>query len=143
MGSRGSAGRMALVALAAGWLAAAVPAFAADEPETSVQSLEEVSAWAKKRYGPAFEQHEFKRGDQEAIVVIGMPTFGLATSEVYLFGRAKSGPFKLLVTMSRFIGIAEAKDTGTGIEVSDVYRSKSPPTPLLFIPWTGIGHGLK
>jgi hypothetical protein len=134
-----------LVVLAAAGLVSASPAFAKCEPDAPLRSREEVSAWAKRLYGPSFEQYEFKRGEKEVVVIIGTPTFGVTTSEVFLFGRVKAGPFELLVTRGRFVGIAKVKDTGSGIDVYDDYqarRSQEPsPRPMLFIPWTGIGHG--
>ena len=98
---------------------------------TEFTGLPAIDAWAKAAFFGGFEKHSFSREGKAVVAVIGMPTSGVATSEIVVLEAQKNGTYVLLLARRRMFGIVTVKESDDAI----VFSVKSP---ILIVPWTGI-----
>jgi hypothetical protein len=112
---------LASVTLAAVLLAcAAAPSVAA--PLDSFQTFATVAAvkaWSEKSFFGGTRTELFSNEGSELLVVNGMPTSGLLTSQLIFFGRsAPNHPYRMILGTGVIQGDARATKDGHGISVS-------------------------
>lgn len=84
----------------------------------SFPSVEGVMEWSRKSYFGGFTHKVFNRNESELLVVVGMPTSGILTSQVVVFGRSKSnGLFSILLTTRVIDADVQIKEDARGVIV--------------------------
>lgn len=96
-----------------------------------INDADAIIVWAKKTYLGGYERHQFTRDDKYVVVIVGMRTSGLATSEIAIFDKTPGGAFKLMLWRSSIYGFVSVKEAGDEI----VFSAK---TKVIVIPWSGV-----
>jgi len=105
--------------------------FPTEFPDTAA-----IDKWAGSSFLGGFEKHTFTHGDKSVLAVIGMPTSGVATSEIALLERRKNGAYTLILVRQKMFGIVTVKDADDAI----VFSLR---TPILVIPWAGVAVSMQ
>jgi hypothetical protein len=93
-----------------------------------------IKAWAAKSFFGGATSQTFSRGGKELIVVDGMPTSGLLTSQFVFFGRSASADaYRVVLRTGVLQGDAKAKEDRGGVVV--VANGKT----LLLVPFELVG----
>ena len=121
----------------------AAPGIAAEAPfEEAFANAEAVRGWATKSFFGGAHLQAFSRGGKEFLVVNGMPTSGLLTSQLVFFGRsAPTGPYRVVLATGVFRADAKAAEDDRGVVVSangkilvvvpfDILALAAWPTPV-------------
>ena len=106
------------------------------EDMLKVNDANSIVAWANATYPGGYERSNFTRGDKTILVIVGMRTSGLATSEIAIFDKLAGDAFALMLwrpAIYGFISVAEVKD-----DIVFVAKDK-----VLVVPWSGVVHDME
>jgi hypothetical protein len=79
-------------------------------------SGDEIKAWAAKSFFGGASTSPFARGSLELVAVVGMPTSGLVTSQLLVFGRAtRAENYRLLVSSTVLEAMAKVRGDADGV----------------------------
>jgi hypothetical protein len=118
-------------------VAAIAPTKAAEmNTPTDFPDSASVEKWAAASFFGGFEKHAFEQGDKTVLVIIGMPTSGIVTSEIVVLEKRQGGAFSLILLRRKMPGLVTVKNT----EDSIVFSTR---TPILILPWTGVAVGMQ
>jgi hypothetical protein len=90
-----------------------------DVSEQTFATGGDIKAWAEKSFFGGARTYEFSRGGTDLVIVNGMPTSGMVTSHVMVYGRAQGEPtFRPLLTTSVIYARIQAKENALGVVLS-------------------------
>jgi len=101
-------------------------------------TIDAIASWAEETY-LGYDKFEFASGEKRVVIIIGLPTSGLAAAEIVVFSRVADGAYALMLVRSRLIGHVDVAEVTSGIQfsISDG-RPGTPREVLLLLPWTGV-----
>ena len=106
----------------------------AAEPPKSFEDDTELEHWANVSFFGGFEFQELKKGDIDIVAVVGVPTSGVATSELYIY-QVIDNRLELVLYRSRMNGIVKIDSDSENIYFFREDRA------VLSIAWHGFATG--
>jgi hypothetical protein len=102
----------------------------------NLPSAPEIEKWAGAAFFGGHATYPFSREGKSKIVVIGFPTSGVETSEIFIFDKQSDESFSLMLNRRRLFGTVKVKE----IDDSLVFSGLSP---ILIVPWAGVVRGME
>jgi hypothetical protein len=109
------------------------PFFGKDEPFEDVAAID---AFATQAFIGGYGKRTFVRGEKELVIIVGMTTFGLATSTIVVFDKGPDGKYRFMLIRRRLYALVTVKEEHDNI----VFSGK---TTILVIPWDGVVLGME
>ncbi len=109
----------------------------AEEMKSKYSNIDEIRAWASSAFIGGYETQVFCVREKQVVVVIGQPTSGLVTSEVYVFSGCLGRELDLILYRTRLMGIADAMLVDESIELG-VRDREGHDIVFLVIPAAGM-----
>jgi hypothetical protein len=82
----------------------------------SFRDMAAIEKWAKQSYFGGASVTKYSKDDRELIVVKGMPTSGLPTSQIVVFGRAARIPeYRVILKSAVFMGDVKVRQEKDGL----------------------------
>jgi len=103
------------------------------EAPATFRNLRAVQEWADGEFIGGNEVHVFEHAGKEAVVVLGMPTSGRATTQITVLEPWHANELAVILTRRTVEGIVRVFEDQRGLVFLDEVGE-----PLLTIPWNGV-----
>lgn len=107
------------------------------EKKSEYSSVDEIKAWASTAFFGGYEMQAISLKGKRIIVIIGQPTSGLVTSEVFVFSGLPNEKLEYIVHRNRLVGMAGARKKEDSIELV-VSDREGHERVFLVIPADGL-----
>jgi hypothetical protein len=97
-------------------------------------SAPEIDKWAGAAFFGGHARYPFSRDGKSVVVVIGTPTSGVETNEIFIFDQQSDGSFSLMLSRRRLFGTVTVKEVDDSLVFSGL-------SPILIVPWAGVVRG--
>lgn len=104
------------------------------------RDVQALDAWAATAFFGGYEKKAFSRDRKDVVVVIGMHTSGIATSELYVFDKQADESFSLMLWRRMTYEIVSVKDDHDALVFSTERDASGglAERVVLTVPWDGL-----